>query len=124
MTFFEFSHASTGHSFQAIDTQIFRRIDLLLESSPLKNFGGRTPLGVIVFPIVFQDIDLKMCVRYGSDPGKTRLKHFHDRIHSGRARAMNVRACRQGRHQPRVASVCCLLVTYSHVTVTVKISRG
>ena len=53
MTFFEFSHASTGHSFQAIDTKIFRRIDLLLESSPLKNFGGRTPLGEIVFPIFF-----------------------------------------------------------------------
>ena len=31
MTFFEFSHASTGHSFQAIDTKFFRRIALLLE---------------------------------------------------------------------------------------------
>ncbi len=31
MTFLEFSHASTGHSFQAIDTKFFRRIALLLE---------------------------------------------------------------------------------------------
>ena len=31
MTFLEFSHASTGHSFQAIDTKFFRRISLLLE---------------------------------------------------------------------------------------------
>ena len=31
ITFFEFSHASTGHSFQAIDTKFFRRIALLLE---------------------------------------------------------------------------------------------
>ncbi len=31
MTFLEFSHASTGHSFQAIDTKFFWRIALLLE---------------------------------------------------------------------------------------------
>ncbi len=31
MTFLEFSHASTGHSFQAININFFRRIALLLE---------------------------------------------------------------------------------------------
>ena len=31
MTFLEFSHASTGRSFQAIDTKFFRRIAMLLE---------------------------------------------------------------------------------------------
>jgi hypothetical protein len=45
MTFFEFSHTSTGHSFQAIDTKFFMQIALLVQQSPLKNFGGRTPLG-------------------------------------------------------------------------------
>ncbi len=31
MTFLEFSYASTGHSFQAIDTKFFRRLALQLE---------------------------------------------------------------------------------------------
>ncbi len=31
MTFLEFSHASTGHSVQAIDIKFFRRIALLLQ---------------------------------------------------------------------------------------------
>ncbi len=53
MTFLEFSHASTGHSFQAIDTKFFRRIALLLEKSPLKNLGGRTPLGEFLSPNFF-----------------------------------------------------------------------
>jgi hypothetical protein len=53
MTLFEFSHASTGHSFQTIDTKFFKRIALLLEKSPLKNLGGRTPLGEIFSPNFF-----------------------------------------------------------------------
>ncbi len=33
MTFLEFSQASTGHSFEAIDTKFFRRIALLVGMS-------------------------------------------------------------------------------------------
>ena len=53
MTFFEFSHTSTGHSFQAIDTKFFMQIALLVQQSPLKNFGGRTPLGENFSPKFF-----------------------------------------------------------------------
>ena len=94
--FFEFAHASTGHSFQAIDTKFFRRIALLLEKSPLKIWGVGPPWGKFFPPIFFQDIDLKICVCHARDPGTARLKNFHDRSHRGGTVAMNVCACRQG----------------------------
>ena len=89
-----------------------------------KKFLGVGPLGENFFPNFFRDIDLKICVCNARDPGKTRLKNFHDRTHRGRAVAMNVRACRQGPREPawRLSRVLLLLllVTFSHVTVTGK----
>jgi len=74
MTFFEFSHTSTGHSFQAIDTKFFMQIALLVQQSPLKNLEGRTPLGENLFQNFFQDIDLQICVSHAPDPGKNKQK--------------------------------------------------
>ena len=83
MTFFEFSHASTGHSFQAIDTKFCMQIALLVQQSLQKNLGGRTPWGKNFSQNFFQDIDLQICVSHAPDPGKISKENFGRRTPLG-----------------------------------------
>ena len=52
------------------------QIALLVQQSPLKNFGGRTPWGKIFSQNFLQDIDLQICVSHAPDPGKNKQKKF------------------------------------------------
>ena len=76
-------------------------------SAFVKILGVGPPWGKFFPKIFFADIDLKICVCNARDPGNTWLKNFHDRTHSGRTVAMNVRACRQGPRGPACVSDAC-----------------